>query len=112
MRATMQRLIRRGAAGAQSLLRSRREASTYGKIRGTSNRLRNGAGRWKGDATVTASDFDRLEQLAAPRNFRIVRRGSLYWIVSLTTGLPEPNGVSLIFTFEEARAMLLALQET
>jgi hypothetical protein len=61
---------------------------------------------------MATSDHGTLERLAAARNFRIVSRGSLYWIVSLATGLPEPNGKSLVFTFEEALAMLLSLGQT
>ena len=66
----------------------------------------------KATKSMATSDHGTLERLAATRNFRVVSRGSLYWIVSLTTGFPEPNGNSLIFTFEEALAMLRALTPT
>jgi hypothetical protein len=50
-----------------------------------------------------------LERLAAARNFRIVHRGILFWVVRLRTGLPEVNGNGLVFTLLEARDMLLGL---
>ncbi len=56
--------------------------------------------------------LERLQRLARTKGYRVVlRENKNVWLMSVATGLPEPNETmqNVLFTMAEARAFLLTL---
>lgn len=56
----------------------------------------------------------KLQPLAASRGFRVVSRGSEFWLVNLRNRLPEANKArqTLVFSRQEAEAFLRGLSDS